>query len=73
MSSTVDESRLASALVGPGRLWRSVAVLATTGSTNADLAAAARAGAASGTILVSSHQSAGRGRFDRVWVAMDCG
>ena len=65
----MDESRLASALVGPGRLWRSVAVLATTGSTNADLAAAARAGAASGTILVSSHQSAGRGRFDRVWEA----
>jgi BirA family biotin operon repressor/biotin-[acetyl-CoA-carboxylase] ligase len=50
-------------------VWTQVSTLATTGSTNADLAAAARAGAPSGTVLVSDHQSAGRGRFTRVWEA----
>lgn len=65
----VDAARLAAALVRPGGVWTQVTTLATTGSTNADLAAAARAGAESGTVLVSSHQSAGRGRFTRVWEA----
>jgi BirA family transcriptional regulator, biotin operon repressor / biotin---[acetyl-CoA-carboxylase] ligase len=41
----------------------------TTGSTNADLVAAARAGAAHGSVLVADHQSAGRGRLDRRWEA----
>jgi BirA family biotin operon repressor/biotin-[acetyl-CoA-carboxylase] ligase len=40
-----------------------------TGSTNADLLALARDGAADGTVLVADHQSAGRGRADRVWTA----
>lgn len=40
-----------------------------TGSTNADLAAAARLGVPSGLVLVSDHQSAGRGRFNRRWEA----
>ncbi|MGH8828605.1 MAG: biotin--[acetyl-CoA-carboxylase] ligase [Jiangellaceae bacterium] len=38
-----------------------------TGSTNADLAAAARAGAAEGLVIVADHQAAGRGRLGRVW------
>lgn len=65
----VDADRLAAALVRPGGPWAQLSAVATTGSTNADLAAAARAGAASGTVLVSDHQSAGRGRFTRVWEA----
>ncbi|MGC3994126.1 MAG: biotin--[acetyl-CoA-carboxylase] ligase [Propionicimonas sp.] len=65
----VDADRLAAALVRPGTVWTRVATVASTGSTNADLAASARAGAASGTVLVSDHQSAGRGRFARVWEA----
>ena len=48
----VDAARLAAALVRPGGVWTQVTTLATTGSTNADLAAAARAGAESGTVLV---------------------
>ncbi len=40
-----------------------------TGSTNRDLAVAAAAGAPDGTVLVADHQTAGRGRLDRTWVA----
>jgi BirA family transcriptional regulator, biotin operon repressor / biotin---[acetyl-CoA-carboxylase] ligase len=40
-----------------------------TGSTNADLMALARAGAGDGTVLVADHQTAGRGRADRTWIA----
>jgi BirA family biotin operon repressor/biotin-[acetyl-CoA-carboxylase] ligase len=43
--------------------------LAETGSTNADLLAAARQGAPHGTVLVADHQNAGRGRMGRVWSA----
>jgi BirA family transcriptional regulator, biotin operon repressor / biotin---[acetyl-CoA-carboxylase] ligase len=48
--------------------WTSVEVVAATGSTNADLADAAREGAAgAGAVLVADHQQAGRGRLGRVW------
>jgi BirA family biotin operon repressor/biotin-[acetyl-CoA-carboxylase] ligase len=40
-----------------------------TGSTNADLVAAAREGAPPGTALVADHQTAGRGRLGRRWQA----
>ncbi len=55
-------------LTGAG-LWRRVDVVEETGSTNADLAAAARSGAPSGTVLVADHQTAGRGRLGRTWTA----
>lgn len=40
-----------------------------TGSTNADLLAAAAQGAPDHSVLVAGHQTAGRGRLDRVWSA----
>jgi BirA family biotin operon repressor/biotin-[acetyl-CoA-carboxylase] ligase len=44
-----------------------VEVLEEAPSTNALLAARARAGAPEGTVLVAEHQTAGRGRLDRSW------
>ena len=40
-----------------------------TGSTNADVLALAREGAPDGTVVVAEHQTAGRGRVGRTWVA----
>jgi BirA family transcriptional regulator, biotin operon repressor / biotin---[acetyl-CoA-carboxylase] ligase len=49
------------------QLWSDVAVVAETGSTNEDLIAAARDGAAEGTVLVAERQTKGRGRLGRSW------
>ena len=57
------------AVVRPGGLWREVRIVAETGSTNADVSDAARAGAAEGLVEVAEAQSAGRGRLGRVWTA----
>ncbi|MEY9855335.1 BirA family biotin operon repressor/biotin-[acetyl-CoA-carboxylase] ligase [Catenulispora sp. GAS73] len=57
------------AVVRPGGLWRRVEVVRETGSTNADVAEAARGGAAEGYVLVAEAQSAGRGRLGRTWTA----
>lgn len=48
--------------------WRVTAV-DETGSTNADLLAAAAVGAPDRTVLAAAHQTAGRGRLDRTWTA----
>jgi BirA family biotin operon repressor/biotin-[acetyl-CoA-carboxylase] ligase len=42
-------------------------VIARTGSTNADLLAAAAAGAPAGAVLAAEEQTSGRGRLDRSW------
>lgn len=65
----LDPVALSTALTRPGSLWREVEVVASCPSTNAELARRARAGAPAGAVLVADHQSAGRGRLDRVWVA----
>ena len=51
---------------GPGGLWTSVEVVASTGSTNADLLAR---GGPEGQVLVAEEQTAGRGRAGRTWVS----
>lgn len=43
--------------------------VAETGSTNSDLLDAAAAGAPDRSVLVTDHQTAGRGRLDRTWTA----
>lgn len=49
--------------------WGPVAVLPSTGSTNADAAEQAREGAPEGFTVVADEQSSGRGRLDRSWVS----
>ncbi len=65
----IERSTLLAELVDTESLWTSIDVVDDTGSTNADLAAAARAGAPAGSVLVADHQSAGRGRMGRTWTA----
>lgn len=65
----LERQTLADDLLTDAGLWRQVDVVAETGSTNADLAAAARQGAAGGLVLVADHQTAGRGRLGRTWTA----
>ena len=46
-----------------------VNLVASTGSTNEDLLSAAAVGAPEGAVLVAGHQTAGRGRRGRSWLA----
>src|SRR5689334_12500991 len=66
---TLDVAGVSAGLVRPGGLWREVRAVAETGSSNADLLAAAGAGAAEGTALVAEAQTAGRGRLGRRWAS----
>jgi BirA family biotin operon repressor/biotin-[acetyl-CoA-carboxylase] ligase len=69
----VDEDALRRALVLPYGPYAALDVVASTGSTNADLTAAATDGAADRTVLIAGRQTAGRGRRDRVWVSPPTG
>lgn len=62
-----DGARARAALAG-GR-FADVRWVAETGSTNSDALALARDGAPEGIVVVADHQSAGRGRRSRTWVA----
>lgn len=64
MWSDLSRPPLRRLTVGGG--WR-VEVVASTGSTNADVADRARAGEPPGLVLVAEEQTAGRGRLDRRW------
>lgn len=63
------EAGLRRGLLRPGGFWGELRVLQRTGSTNQDVAAAARSGAAEGLLIAADEQTAGKGRRDRAWVA----
>lgn len=65
----LDVLALREHLVAPNGPYAALQVVASTGSTNADLLAAAGDGAADRTVLVADTQTAGRGRRDRAWVS----
>jgi BirA family biotin operon repressor/biotin-[acetyl-CoA-carboxylase] ligase len=65
----LDELALREQLVAPNGPYAAVDVVATTGSTNADLLAAANDGAADRTVLIAEEQTEGRGRRSRTWVS----
>jgi BirA family biotin operon repressor/biotin-[acetyl-CoA-carboxylase] ligase len=63
----LHQAALRRALVVPGGFWTELRVVGETGSTNADVMAAARDGAPQGLVVVAERQSAGRGRLGRQW------
>jgi BirA family transcriptional regulator, biotin operon repressor / biotin---[acetyl-CoA-carboxylase] ligase len=65
----LDAERLRARLVRDGR-YAALDVVSTTGSTSADLAAAARRGARDRSILIAEEQVAGRGRMQRGWTSL---
>ncbi|RKS05562.1 BirA family biotin operon repressor/biotin-[acetyl-CoA-carboxylase] ligase [Nocardiopsis sp. Huas11] len=67
----LDAAALNAALVRPGRMWRGVEVVPAVGSTNSELVARSATGAPHGTVLVTEHQTAGRGRLGRVFTTPD--
>ncbi|MGV8845680.1 biotin--[acetyl-CoA-carboxylase] ligase [Tessaracoccus sp.] len=69
MTHTVPQPDVIRDLLGRGTMWRSIESVASTTSTNADMAAHARRGEPEGRVLIASEQTAGRGRLDRTWVS----
>ncbi|MDS1270396.1 biotin--[acetyl-CoA-carboxylase] ligase [Lipingzhangella sp. LS1_29] len=63
----LDLEQLRTRLLHPGGLWRDLSLTAESASTNTELLEAARAGAPTGTVLVTEHQTRGRGRRDRAF------
>jgi len=67
MTSALDATRLTTAL-GPASRRFDVDLLPQCDSTNSVLLSCAEAGAASGTVVAATLQTAGRGRRGRVWI-----
>ncbi len=65
----LDPYALRVALVRPAGGWNALEVVERTGSTNADLLAAAAKGAEDRTVLIAEEQTGGRGRLDRTWTS----
>lgn len=67
---TWDDTVLRSALdAHPDLRWGPIAVIPSTGSTNADAADQVHEGAPEGFVVVADEQTAGRGRLDRTWTS----
>ncbi len=65
-TGALDAERLSAALSGR---YAAIQVVATTGSTNADLREAAEKGAEDRTVLIADEQTAGLGRRARHWTS----
>lgn len=65
----IDGARLRSALLRPAGPYAAIDVVASTGSTNADLREAVAEGAPDRTVLIAEEQTAGTGRRGRTWVS----
>lgn len=65
----LDPAPLRDRLLAPHGPYAGLNVVASTGSTNTDLARAARSGAPDRTVLLAELQTAGRGRQTRTWVS----
>ena len=65
----LSERALRRALLHEGSVWTDLRVVASTGSTNADVAAAAQQGVPQGLVEIAESQTAGRGRLDRQWTS----
>jgi len=66
VNAPVDADLLTS-LLGPKTAWHPIEIVESTGSTNDDLMH--RPDAPHGLVRIAGFQTAGRGRFDRVWQA----
>jgi BirA family biotin operon repressor/biotin-[acetyl-CoA-carboxylase] ligase len=65
----IDAVALSDLVLGSSPVWRRIDVVGETGSTNADLLARAERGDdIDGAVLITEHQTAGRGRQGRSWV-----
>lgn len=64
-SPPLNREAITAAVLRPGGLWRSVEVVPEAGSTNTDLVIRSKEGAPEGTVLVTEHQTAGKGRLGR--------
>src|SRR5690606_26582583 len=69
MSEPIDAAALRAALLAPAGPYSAVHVVASTGSTNADLRVAAAEGAADRTVLLAEEQTSGQGRRGRSWTS----
>lgn len=69
MSTPLDVDVLRARLVAPNGPYAALDVVASTESTNADLAHAATTGAADRTVLIADEQTAGQGRRGRSWIS----
>lgn len=69
VSVNMNVELVRSRLVQPNGVYAAVDVVDSTGSTNADLVAAARAGAVDRTLLIARTQTAGHGRRSRHWAS----
>ncbi|MFD4642582.1 biotin--[acetyl-CoA-carboxylase] ligase [Lentzea sp. NPDC058436] len=70
MTTALDAAELRSRLVAPNGPYAALDVVASTASTNADLAGS---GAADRTVLIAGEQTAGQGRRGRSWSSPEGG